>query len=59
MTIIKKVIKLNCKLQRNMKQFRIVINEIASEWLNQAEWTIQDLEQFQEVENYYIEYREI
>ena len=42
-----------------MKQFRIVINEIASEWLNQAEWTIQDLEQFQEVENYYIEYREI
>lgn len=40
-----------------MKQFRIVINGIASEWLNQAEWTIQDLEQFKEFKDYYIEYR--
>lgn len=40
-----------------MKQFRIVINGIASEWLNQAEWTIKDLEQFKDFKDYYIEYR--
>lgn len=40
-----------------MKQFRVVLNGIASEWLNCSEWTVQDMEQFQEFGNYYIEYR--
>lgn len=42
-----------------MKQFRVVWVDynLASDWLNQAEWTIKDLEQFKHLGNYYVEYR--
>ena len=40
-----------------MKQFRIVINGTATEWLDAASWTIEDMQQFQEFETYEIEFR--
>lgn len=46
-----------------MKQFRIVLKGrnkskcIVSEWFNCSDWTLQDMEQFKELGNYYIEYR--
>ena len=40
-----------------MLEFRIVIGKIASKWLDARNFTIKFLEQFQEFNNYYIEYR--
>ena len=44
-----------------MKQFRIVLTgkkaKATSEWFNCSDWTLQDMEQFKELGNYYIEYR--
>lgn len=40
-----------------MLKFRIVLNGIASKWLDAREWTVHDMLQFQEFGNYYIEYK--
>lgn len=40
-----------------MKEFRIVINGKATAWLDASQWTIEDMAQFKDFNNYYIEYR--
>ena len=42
-----------------MKQFRVIINGLYSQWLNEADWTIEDLMQFLEFDNVDYEYRRI
>ncbi len=43
-----------------MPQFRIVIGNVATQWFNQAEWTIEDIVyNFGEFPSYEIEYRKI
>ena len=40
-----------------MRQFRVVIGNKATEWLNADEWTLADMEQWKEFGNYQIEWR--
>ena len=40
-----------------MKQFRIIIGGLASEWQDASEWHIADLMQFLEFENVNYEFR--
>lgn len=40
-----------------MKQFRVFINGFVSEWMNADEWTVEDMNQWLEFDNYNIEYR--
>ena len=40
-----------------MKQFRVIIGNLVTEWLDADEWTAQDLEQFLEFGNIQYEFR--
>lgn len=40
-----------------MKQFRLIVGEFQTAWLNAAEWTLEHMKQFEVFENYYIEWR--
>ena len=43
----------------NMKQFRVIINGLYSQWFNEEDWTIEDLMQFLEFGSVDYEYRRI
>lgn len=40
-----------------MKQFRIVIGRLATEWQDASDWSLLDMKQFEEMGNYQIEWR--
>lgn len=40
-----------------MTQFRIIINDLVSEWQNASEWNVTDLMQFLEFKNLNYEFR--
>lgn len=42
-----------------MKQFRVILGELVTQWFNQADWTLEDMNQFLEFPNVDFEYRRI
>ena len=45
------------KEETKMKQFRIVIGRLATEWQDASDWSLLDMKQFEAMGNYQIEWR--